>query len=146
MGDVAIRRPSFMMDTNFQARSSKDGFSYEDVVFNHLLTITDSIRSKVRLPEIGIEADFAYTLDGVQYYVEAKGGRQSRPGAQRTDNVKKALVNGFLIHHWKPDARFVVYFSARPQEGLSSSRMIEAALESNSLHEVRYLDYNGMIL
>ena len=139
------------MDTNFQARSSKDGFLYEDVVFNHLLTITDQIESKVRLPEIGIEADFAYQLDGVQYYVEAKGGRSApgraaRPGAQRTDNVKKALVNGFLIQHAYPDARFVVYFSARPKKDLSSSKMIDAALASASLYEVRYLDYNGMIL
>ena len=74
--------------------------------------------------------------------MEAKGGRtgeKKRPGAQRTDNVKKALCNGALLKHINSKAYYVVYFSAPPKPNSYSDNMIKTALEAGYIDEVRYL-------
>ena len=74
---------------------------------------------------------------------EAKGGNpggKKRPGAQRTDNVKKAICNGALLKAVNPNARYVIYFSARPKEGNSSDEMIKTALSAGYVDEVRYIE------
>ena len=75
-------------------------------------------------------------------YVECKGGKPGkgkRPGAQRTDSVKKAIANGALIKAVQADAKYVVYFSARPRSGSASDIMLDNALKHGMIDEVHYL-------
>lgn len=96
------------------------------------------------MPETGCEVDFIAYGERDEY-VESKGGRddgKKRPGAQRTDNVKKAIANGALIKLKYPEIYYVVYFSAKPIIGSYSDEMIKLALSNNIINEVRYLEYD----
>lgn len=132
------------MAKNFQSESRKSGDIFEDLVLEDLSrTGVKKIQRHVVLKDIGVEADFAYRdIVGRQFYIEAKGGehgRNKRPGAQRTDNVKKAIANGALIKSVDPMAQFLVYFSELPKHGSSSHKMIKAAIMAGYINGVRYL-------
>ena len=134
------------MSSNFQAESSKAGNEFESAVaeeLSALYDLDDDEIAKITLPDLGIELDyFILTDDGVECG-EAKGGRpgpNKRPGAKRTDNVKKAIANGAILQHVFPDLKYVVYFSAEPNEGSSSQQMILHALDAGFIDEVRYLN------
>jgi hypothetical protein len=89
----------------------------------------------------GCEVDFRAHSDAGFEYVEAKGGdvgEGKRPGAQRTDNVKKAIANGALIKTYNT-LYYVVYFSAKPEPGSYSDNMIKIALKNKIIDEVRYI-------
>lgn len=128
----------------FQAESKLSGDRFESLVLQDLKRLgIKKINRHVILDEIGVEADFAFK-DSVsrQFYVEAKGGEpgeNKRPGAKRTDNVKKAIANGALIKAEYPDAQFVVYFSDLPKHGGSSHKMIKQAIRAGYIDSVRYL-------
>lgn len=131
----------------FQAESKKSGDLFEDMVFEDLSrTGIKKIDKHVVLKDVGVEADFAYKdIVGRQFYIEAKGGEpggSKRPGAQRTDNVKKAIANGALIKSVEPFAQFLVYFSELPKHGSSSHKMIKAAIVAGYIDGVRYLIRN----
>jgi hypothetical protein len=124
---------------NFQSESKKSGGDFEDRVFEELtnLGLTD-IQKNVFIPGAGVEIDFL----AVGRYIEAKGGyegNKKRPGAKRTDSVKKAIANGALLKAVNPEAHYTVYFSSKPREGGSSDQMINTALRSNLIDEVIYL-------
>ena len=125
--------------TTFQAESKKSGDQFEDVVMSKL--VNDgylSIEKNVFIPEAGVEVDFF--ADG--HYIEAKGGNdgdKKRPGAKRTDSVKKAIANGALIKAVKPDAHYKVYFSSKPLPNSSSDIMINVALNAKIIDEVVYI-------
>ena len=134
------------MSSNFQAESSKSGNEFECAVADELTALYDLDADeihKITLPDLGIELDyFILTDEGVECG-EAKGGRpgpKKRPGAERTDNVKKAIANGAILQHVIPDLKYVVYFSAPPKEGSSSETMIMHALDAGFISEVRYLN------
>ena len=117
---------------NFQSESTASGDEFERIVNEDLVskgyTILDT---NVRIPGIGINVDYIAEKDGVMEYGEDKGGKsgpKKRPGARRTDSVKKAICNGSLLKAKYPDAKYVIYFSARPTEGNSSDEMIKTAL------------------
>lgn len=123
----------------FQAESKKSGDHFEDVVMSELQGIYQRIQKNVYLPDVGVEVDFV--ADG--YYIEAKGGYdgdKKRPGAKRTDSVKKAIANGSLIKAVFPDNRYIVYFSSKPVPESSSDIMIRVALEYGIIDEVIYLE------
>jgi hypothetical protein len=130
--------------TNFQAESKRLGDIFEDLVENDLsrIGITEP-KKNITLRDVGVEVDFAYTDSvGRQFYIEAKGGesgKNKRPGARRTDNVKKAIANGALIKAAYPDAQFLVYFSELPKFGSSSHKMIKNAVLAGYIDGVRYL-------
>jgi hypothetical protein len=129
---------------NFQSESKKSGDKFEDLVLEDLDRLKiNKIKKHVILKDIGVEADFAYKdITGVQFYIEAKGGEpgiNKRPGAKRTDNVKKAIANGALIKASYPDAQFVVYFSDLPKHGSSSYKMLRKAIQAGYISAVRYL-------
>ena len=90
----------------------------------------------------GCEVDFVVGKDNVPLeYVEAKGGQKGfkkRPGAKRTDNVKKAIANAALIKSKHPQIYYVIYFSSMPKSGSYSDEMINTALENKIVDEVRY--------
>lgn len=90
----------------------------------------------------GCEVDFRACHPVRFEYVEAKGGNVGdgkRPGAKRTDNVKKAIANGALIKT-SNDIYYVVYFSSKPEPGSYSDQMIKTALKHKIINEVRYLE------
>lgn len=141
---------------NFQSESKKSGDEFEDLVLEDLKTRGfKHIKKNVYMPGTGCEVDFvASGPDMPTCHVEAKGGRKDdkkRPGAQRTDNVKKAIANGALIKSKYPDTNYIVYFSAKPITNSYSDQMIDAALCHKLIDEVRYikyytLDHNELLL
>jgi hypothetical protein len=129
---------------NFQAESKKSGDDFETLVFNDLRQMGfKRIKRHVVLDDVGVEADFAHkSYTKQQVYVEAKGGERGdkkRPGAQRTDNVKKAIANGALIKAAYPNAVFVIYFSELPKKNSSSDKMLKNAIRAGYVDAVRYL-------
>jgi hypothetical protein len=133
-----------MSDANFQSESKKTGDAFEELVYADLVSRGYSdIQPNVYIEGAGCEIDFLvsdHPWDKIEY-VEAKGGLDGngkRPGAKRTDNVKKAIANGSLIKALHPEVYYVVYFSSTPSEGYSSE-MIYTALKYKIIDEVRYL-------
>lgn len=128
----------------FQAESKRSGDKFEDLVLADLKRMgIKRIKKHVVLDDIGVEADFAYKSNAkIQVYIEAKGGEsggKKRPGAQRTDNVKKAIANGALIKAQYPLSLFVVYFSELPKKNSSSDKMLTNAIKAGYIDSVRYL-------
>lgn len=127
----------------FQGESKRSGDVFESIVKQDLKnrgfkTITEN----VLMPSTGCEVDFV--ADNIEY-VEAKGGKEGagkRPGAKRTDNVKKAIANAALIKSVYPDIYYVIYFSAEPDPGSYSEQMITTALDYSIVDEVRYISGN----
>jgi hypothetical protein len=131
------------MSQNFQSESKKTGIEFETLVENHLISLGYTVTSKqFKFSDIGIDVDFVATNGAFTEYIEAKGGKsgvKKRPGAQRTDNVKKAIANGALLKSHDPTLYFVVYFSAPPPEGKSADKMIRTAMKYKFIDEVRYI-------
>jgi hypothetical protein len=128
---------------NFQSESKKSGDEFENLVEQDLVSRNGIVVGKdYWVKEIGIELDYIADLPTRTEYVEAKGGKiggKKRPGAQRTDNVKKAVCNGALLKHLYRSAYYVIYFSAPPKPNSYSDNMIKTALEAGYVDEVRYL-------
>lgn len=135
-------KPFGMTESNFQAESSHSGYEFEDLVYDDLLSrgFTE-IQQDVHMLGTGCEVDF---IANSQEFVECKGGKKGfgkRPGAKRTDNVKKAIANAALIKVRYPNIYYVVYFSSHPKVGSYSEEMINTALDSGMVNEVRYIRY-----
>lgn len=135
---------------NFQAESKLSGDAFEDKVFEDLTRFgAKDIEKNIWVHDVGCEVDFVYYRYGRKFYAEAKGGLQGdkkRPGAKRTDNVKKAIANGALIKSVEPDVNFVVYFSDLPKHGSSSHKMIKGAIRAGYIDQVVYLiDMNNKL-
>ena len=131
------------MSINFQSESKKSGDAFEELVYADLVSrgfVT--IDRNYCFEDAGCEVDFRAQSETYTEYVEAKGGLSGegkRPGAQRTDNVKKAIANGALIKTYNV-LYYVVYFSAKPESGSYSDNMIKTALKHKIIDEVRYLE------
>jgi len=127
---------------NFQAESKRSGDEFEEMVRQDLKKRGFvSIEKNVYISGTGCEVDFIAYGSTIEY-VESKGGKKDkgkRPGAQRTDNVKKAIANATLVKTKYPDVYFVAYFSAKPIANSWSAEMIETALTNRILNEVRYI-------
>lgn len=131
------------MMLDFQAESKRIGDEFESLVLQDLINRGfGPIEKDFYLEGTGCEVDFRAHSDGKFEYIECKGGNEGigkRPGAKRTDNVKKAIANGALIKTVY-DVYYVVYFSARPEPGTYSEEMIATALKNKFIDEVRYID------
>lgn len=131
-------------EINFQSDSKKSGDEFELLVEKDLISRGFSkIQKDYYIDNTGCEVDFLAQGWGAGIeYVEAKGGKEGnskRPGATRTDNVKKAIANGALIKAELDDIYYVVYFSAKPELNSYSDEMIKLALKNKIINEVRYL-------
>ena len=128
---------------NFQSESKKSGDEFESIVYADLISRGfTKIEKNYVFENIGCEVDFRAHGETFEY-VECKGGKDGdnkRPGAKRTDNVKKAIANGALIK-LSHTLKYVVYFSAKPDPGSYSDKMIKTALKNKIIDEVRYIDY-----
>lgn len=127
---------------SFQAESKRVGDEFEALVYQDLKNRGfETIDKDFYLVGTGCEVDFR--AHGPRFeYIECKGGNEGigkRPGAKRTDNVKKAIANGALIKTIH-DLYYVVYFSAKPDKGSYSDEMINTALKYNIIDEVRYIE------
>ena len=129
---------------NFQAESSVVGRDFEKLVEDDLFNKDYKIIStNTKISDIGVNVDYIAESSGIREYGEAKGGKfggKKRPGAQRTDNVKKAICNGALLKFKYPQSKYVIYFSAPPKPGSSSEEMINTAIKAGFVDEVRYLE------
>ena len=128
---------------NFQSESKKSGDAFEELVYADLVSRGfGPIDRNYCFENVGCEVDFRAHSNENTEYVEAKGGiagEGKRPGAQRTDNVKKAIANGALIKT-SNTLYYVVYFSAKPEKGSYSDNMIKTAIKYKIIDEVRYLE------
>ena len=128
---------------NFQSQSKKSGDAFEELVYADLVSRGfGPIDRNYCFENVGCEVDFRAHSNTTFEFVEAKGGLSGegkRPGAQRTDNVKKAIANGALIKT-SNTLYYVVYFSAKPEPGSYSDNMIKTALKHKIIDEVRYLE------
>jgi hypothetical protein len=128
--------------SNFQSQSKKSGDDFEATVLEDLKNrgFVD-IEKNVYIVGTGCEVDFL--AKGERYeYVECKGGKVGdgkRPGAKRTDNVKKAIANGSIMKKIYETMYYVVYFSDTPEQGSYSEQMLNIALNHKIIDEVRYL-------
>jgi hypothetical protein len=127
---------------DFQSESKRAGDEFERKVYNDLVDRGfGPIDRNYVFDSAGCEVDFR-AHSGTRFeYVEAKGGNHGegkRPGAQRTDNVKKAIANGALIKTYN-DLYYVVYFSAEPEPNSYSDNMIKTAIKYKIIDEVRYI-------
>lgn len=140
---------------NFQSQSKKSGDAFEELVYADLVNRGfGPIDRNYCFEDAGCEVDFRAHSNDYTEYVEAKGGVAGdgkRPGAQRTDNVKKAIANGALIKTYNT-LYYVVYFSAKPEPGSYSDNMIKIALKIkllmrlDILNQKIILDNIGLIL
>lgn len=141
---LMLRMKNFfgMKQNNFQAESSTSGDEFESLVYNDLVVRGFTmIQQDVHMIGSGCEVDF---IADATEFVECKGGKKGfgkRPGAKRTDNVKKAIANAALIKVHYPEIYYVTYFSSRPKPGSYSEEMITTALDSGIIDEVRYIYY-----
>lgn len=128
---------------NFQAESKQSGDDFEDLVLKDLKRSNfQNIQRHIIIEEVGVEADFAYKFRNTQVYIEAKGGHQGpgkRPGAKRTDSVKKAIANAALVKSVYPNSKYIIYFSDLPKHGNSSHKMLNAAVMAGFVDQVIYL-------
>lgn len=135
-------RSHAIKETNFQSESKKSGDKFEDLVLEDLYKRGFSVVDKnVYMKGTGCEVDFVAHGDRYEY-IECKGGLdgdKKRPGAKRTDNVKKAIANGSLIKKIYETVYYVVYFSDTPEPDSYSDQMINLALKYKIIDEVRYL-------
>lgn len=137
------------MKENFNAFCRKDGSEYENVVLSYEVANNNAkvLGRDVEIPGSGVEVDailFIPDKGGSIKFVQAKGGKPGegkRPGAQRTDNVKKAIADGTLLKSVIPTSWYTVYFSERPKEGSQSESMINSAIRAGYIDEVQYLGY-----
>ena len=135
-----------VLENNFQRESTISGNEFESAVAIELADLHDLDEheiTKITLPAIGVELDYLILTDEGLEAGEAKGGKpgpNKRPGAERTDSVKKAICNGALLQHFLPNLKFVVYFSSPPKQNSASDAMIRTALEAGFISEVRYLN------
>lgn len=131
-----------MHKNNFQAESVASGNRFEDLVEQELDSLGTIVAKNFVVPGSGCEADFVLKKKRITEYIECKGGDskdKKRPGAQRTDNVKKAIANGALIKAVEPKSKYVVYFSAPPKKHSASDIMIKVALKHKIIDEIRYV-------
>lgn len=127
---------------NFQSESKKSGDDFESLVLADLTSrgFTE-IDKNVYMIGTGCEVDFIAKGERFEY-IECKGGKEGekkRPGAKRTDNVKKAIANGSIMKKIYESMYYVVYFSDTPEPGSYSDEMINIALKYKIIDEVRYL-------
>ncbi|MCY3892815.1 MAG: hypothetical protein OXF65_05910 [Acidimicrobiaceae bacterium] len=122
---------------DFQADSSRQGAAFEQQAKAYLGALGFELHGRRKFADIGCEIDdVAEAPNGELVYFEYKGSfKGSRPGMQRTDTVKKALLTGFLLRSIGDDTPYYVLTSHLPTGG-AAQRMIEAALSAKAVSGV----------
>ena len=120
--------------------ASKQGKVFEDACRALLTAQRHQVSEKpFRVEALGIEIDAeVVTRRGTTYWAEFKGSWQGkRPGLQRTDTVKKALANGFLVATAPTQYPSVIILTSHlPVADSSGDRMLAAALAAGAIADV----------
>ena len=92
-----------------------------------------------RVKELGIEIDGDIETSGGQlFWAEFKGSWQGDvPGLRRTDTVKKALANAFLVATAPDDyPPMIILTSHLPKPGSAGAKMLQAARAAGAIADV----------
>ena len=113
---------------DFQRRASQIGKTFATWCEITLQSIGFTLQGKTIIKDAGVEIDqLVENRNGEKLYFEFKGSsKPPRPGMQRTDTVKKALCNAFLLDRLGIGP-YIVITSHKPKKGSSSAKMIELA-------------------
>lgn len=147
---------------DYQARAVRFGEAFEAYFRIVMETFFPDIRlaSRVSIPEVcmveGGEADFAVIhYDGrIIAVIEAKGSADhivcngkrielKRPGMLRTDTVKKAICNAYLLSRVCPNILFFIVTSHKPTAG-NAKCMCDIALDDVVDGLIDATDYNEL--
>lgn len=120
----------------FQSRGPEQGRQFDAQCRIVLQSLGFRVSKKqFRVPEVGIEIDAQLLGRCSSYWVEFKGswcGR--RPGLLRTDTVKKAVANAYLLHHAEEAyPPYIILTSHLPQPGSAADKMLGAALATGAV-------------
>jgi hypothetical protein len=88
------------VDIAFQQAASQQGRHFEESCVMALRYAGfEIVEYRAKLDSIGVEVDFIVTSQkDISFYCTAKGSmRGERPGSKRTDTLKKALCDAFLL-------------------------------------------------
>src|SRR5690606_21819138 len=120
--------------SSFQGRGPRQGKGFAEGCRMVLQDHGFRLLGTHRIPEIGVEIDeVILNKNDVPIYVEFKGSLHGkRPGLFRTDTVKKAIANGYLLSEAAKDpelvkalpcgpAPFLIIDSRVPDEGKRSA-------------------------
>lgn len=113
---------------NFQGRAKKIGDAFERWCALTLESIGFALCGKLKIKEAGIEIDqVAENRNGGLLYFQLKGSsKPPQQGLRRSDTVKKALCDAFLMEKLGIGP-YVVVTSHKPKPGSSGAKMIECA-------------------
>ena len=113
---------------NFQGRAAHIGRTFQEMCQWSLDGLGFDLRTSVDLRDIGIEVDMlADNAQGISFFVECKGSMHGeRPGLIRTDTMKKALCNGFLLRELGVGP-YVIMTSHLPTMHSAAGKMLMAA-------------------
>ena len=122
---------------NFNSPNKKTGDNFENDVVLHLQenNYTD-IQTNITIKDLGIEVDISYKENEKLVFAECKGGKS---GAERTDNVKKALASTPLIKKKYPNSKCVLFFSKQPKKNSSSYKMLKKYMEYGYVDDLVYI-------
>ena len=113
---------------DFQSRASKIGKAFSTWCEITLESIGFILHGKKTLRNTGVEVDQIVTnQNGQNIFFEFKGSsKPPRPGLQRTDTVKKAICNAFLLDKLGLGP-YILITSHKPNAGTSSAHMMALA-------------------
>lgn len=122
------------------SKSAEQGRLFEQQCRLILTGLGFSVTDKPHVvDELGIEIDAeAVNRRGVVVWFEFKGSwLGTRPGARRTDTVKKALLSAYALHcHGRGFPPLVVLTSHLPKEASRGDLMVRSALDCGALRDL----------
>lgn len=138
------------MVVKFQSDAVKQGALFAQNCITALQqTGFEIVNLRYKVPHVGVEVDaIANGRAGLSYAFEFKGSwALHRPGAQRTDTVKKAIANGALFN-CSEEADFIqpiIFLTSHMPDAGAGLEMIETAIRKGILLDV-LLDRDGKSL
>lgn len=146
-----------MIKENFQRMAVEQGDAFHLECIRSLRMVGfEVVDQRFTIDEVGIELDaITNNAHGIAMPWEFKGSwNGDRPGLWRTDTLKKAIANGYLLSRWSEACRFtplLVMTSHLPQHATGSvaamfrtveRRIILDVVDSRNARSLRWL-YNA---
>lgn len=128
--------------TDFQAAASRQGRAFEDLVAA-TLTFFDWTITGRRVLLHGVEVDIVATDPGGQeWLIECKGSHRGlRPGATRSDTVKKAVADAWHLAAVGNTTPCMLVVSHSPKPSSSAARLLDRAVEHGLFAAVKSIDF-----
>jgi len=133
-----------MTATPFQTRSTSSGDRFENECVDLLASAGATIVDRKAVhPHALVEIDITVAYNHKTILIECKGGEQNRPGAQRTDNVLKAIGSGAILKAAGVTDQYLVLFSSAPHEGRRPETWLRLAKTTGTLDDWLALNRDG---